>query len=268
MSIFEFHSYKTYLEARVGPRTQRRGIKSALAGALRCQPTYISQVLHGQAHLSPEQGALVNDFFGHSKEEGHFFLLLLLRDRASTEKLRVYFGEQIEAALSRRMLLTARLGARNQLQEEDRARYYGSWHYAAVHIALTVPGLSSPKSIANYFKMPLGKVNEVLQFLREKGLAVQREDSFTSGDSFIRLGNDSPLIYRHHSNWRVQTMEALDREGARDLHYSGVVSLSQNDAIRLKDKMLERLKEDIAMIRESPGEDVYAYCLDFFTLQR
>jgi uncharacterized protein (TIGR02147 family) len=267
--IYEYSEYKAYLEKKVGSRGQRKGLKSKLAKALHCQPTYISQVLHGNAHLSLEQSQALNEFFGHTKEEGQYFLLLVQKDRAGTVSLRRHFEEQLQSMLQRRMVLTERLGKKQELSKEDQIRYYSSWHYAAIHMALTVPELQNAKALSEYFRIPIKKVTSVLDFLNKAGLARHTETgSFQTGKLLIRLGNDSPNILRHHSNWRQQAMDSLDREEIGDLHYSAVVSLSKKDAIRIKDRILEWLEKDLEIIKDSKEEEIYSYCIDFFHMRR
>src|SRR6185312_16823085 len=118
LSIYEYSDYKAYLRSKVGDKAARRGLKSALAKALSCQPTYISQVLNGHAHFSSEQVMDLNEFLGHSQDEGHFFLLLVQKDRAGKQSLRKYFQAQIGAILDQRMVLHKRLGAQTTLSEE------------------------------------------------------------------------------------------------------------------------------------------------------
>lgn len=268
-NIYEFDRYKPYLEYRVGSKNQRRGLKSEIASALRCQPTYISQVLHGKAQLSLEQADLLNQFFGHSKEQAKYFLLLVQKDRAGTISLRLHFEEQLENILQKRMVLTERLGKTADLSKEDQSQYYSSWHFAAVHIALTIPSLQSTSALSEYFRLPIKKVNSVLEFLAKTGLARPLGGGrFQAGTSQIRLGNDSPNILRHHSNWRQLAMESLDREEIGDLHYSSVVSLSKKDALKIKDGILDWLKRDLEVIKGSKEEELYSYCIDFFHLQR
>jgi uncharacterized protein (TIGR02147 family) len=268
-AIYDFNHYKAYFEHKVGTRSQRRGVKSEIASSLRCQPTYISQVLHGKAHLSLEQADILNVFFGHSKEEAAFFLLLVQKDRAGTISLRRHFEDQLESMLQKRMVLTERLGKKDGLTKEDQSRYYSSWHFAAIHIALTIPDLQNSKSLSEYFRLPLKKVNSVLEFLVKTGLAKPIGGSnFQAGSSVIRLGNESPNILRHHSNWRQLVMESLDREEIGDLHYSSVVSLSKKDALKIKDRILDWLQKDLEIIKESKEEELYSYCIDFFHMKR
>ncbi len=267
-SVFEFRSYKTYLAALAGPSTQRRGMKSKMAAAIGCQPTFISQVFHGKAHLSLEQADQLNLFLGHTTDQSDYFLLLVQRERSGTPSLQRHFDNQIETVLEKRMTATHRLELKTKLSQEAQAKYYCSWQYAAIHIALTIPSLRKPEQLSEFFKIPMGKVNLVLDFLVTHGLAVRKLTSFEPGVQMVRLANDSSHILRHHANWRQAAMESLDREGPKDLHYSGVVSLSAKDVAIIKDRLLEQLKENIEIVRRSPEEELYSYNVDFFSMKR
>jgi hypothetical protein len=53
-----------------------------------------------------------------------------------------------------------------------------------------------------------------------------------------------------------------------DLHYSMVVSLSRHDVVRIKERILEEIKENQAIIKNSKEEELYAYTIDFFSMKR
>ncbi|NUM88160.1 MAG: TIGR02147 family protein [Bdellovibrionales bacterium] len=263
-SIFDFRDYKSYLAWRTGPRERRMGEKAAMARALHVQPTYVTQVVHGAAHLSLEQAECLSAHFGFSEEESHYLMLLVLRGRAGTNSLRNYFDRQIDGVLQNRLVLTNRLGAPNRLSEEDRSVYYSSWCYAAVHMALTIPALRTRVAIAQNLQLTVKKVSEILEFLERAGIAKRNGDIYEPEATEVRLGNSSHNILKHHSNWRTQAALSLDREDISDLHYSGVYSLSRADALRIKDKILEELKGTLQCVRDSKEEVLYAYTIDFF----
>lgn len=266
--VFDFHDYKAYLHQKVGGKSARRGLKSAIANAVNCQPTYISQVLYGSAHFSAEQALALNEFLGHTKDEGHYFLLLVHKERAGTAALKKYYTEQIQEVLERRLSLTRRFGAENKLSEEHKTTFYSTWHYLAIHIALSVPHLQTKDALADHFRLPMKKVVSVLEFLLHAGLASQHGEKYFSEPAPLRIGSDSPHIGKLHSQWRARTLEAIDRDDINDLHYTAVVSLSRTDVRALKSKMLEHINEYVSAIRESKEEEVFALCLDFFSARR
>jgi uncharacterized protein (TIGR02147 family) len=223
--IFDYRSYKPYLKAIAGGRALRRGMKAQLAKAAGCQPTYISQVLHGKAHLSPEQAERLTRYLELTKEESQFFLLLLHKDRAGTTELREAYQQQIEDRIVQRMSVVNRLGANNALTEEQHAVFYSSWQYLAIHMALTIPELQNREALSAYFNIGFERVDRVLEFLVQTGLAIQNKNNYSTGTPVIRLGKDSPHIFKHHGHWRQQAIESLERESPLDLHYSATVTL-------------------------------------------
>jgi uncharacterized protein (TIGR02147 family) len=266
--VFDFRGYKPYLQSLAGGTELRRGIKTKLAEAAQCQPTYISQVLHGKAHLSPEQAERLSRYLNHTKDEAQYFMLMLHKDRAGSDDLKKFYLAQIEERIVQRMNVVNRLGQSNVLTEEQHAIYYSSWQYAAIHMALTVSELKTREGLADYFNMPLARVDKVLEFLVRSGLATQNKNTYETGTVLIRLGKDSPHIFKHHGHWRQQAIESLERESDSDLHYSAVVTLSRTDVLKLKDRMLENVKDNIDVIKVSKEEEVYVYSLDFFNLKK
>jgi uncharacterized protein (TIGR02147 family) len=267
-SIYNFSNYKEYLMSRVGHPGQRKGIKSLLAKALQCQPTYVSQVFNGNADFSAEQADIINRFFGHSRDESIFFLLLIQKNRAGTRSLKEFVQVQINELLAKRMEISERIGQSAALTQEQQSTYYSSWHFAAIHVALTVPQLRTKESIGRYLRIPVKKIAEVLKFLLETGLIQTNGLEYSTTPMQIHLGNDSHNITKHHSHWRQQALESLERAELTDLHYSTVVSLSREDALQIRERILEEIKTNQAIIKDSLEEELFAYTLDFFSMRR
>jgi len=268
VSIFECSDYREYLQSKTGDPTLKKGVKSAMARALGCQPTYITHVLSGRANLSLEQAELANKFFAHAKDEGQVFLLMVLRDRSGTHTLKANFQEQIDAILANRLVLTKRLGQRNVLSEDQRALFYSIWYFLAAQIGLTIPGWRTQDALAKNLGLSPGKTAEILQFLCENGIAQKEGSQFVPTETLIRLGKDSHHILKHHMNWRLKAMESLEHESVTDLHYSGVVSLSQKDVVRIKNALLDQLKENLKVIADSKEEKLFGLNIDFYDLAK
>jgi uncharacterized protein (TIGR02147 family) len=267
-SVFEFLNYKEYLRQLVGSRRQKSGVRSQFARALGCQPTYLSQILYSNPDLSLEQSELLSNFLGHTEIEKQYFILLVQRERAGTLSLRNFFDNQIQKLVESRFDLTKRLGGKTVLSQENQSIYYSSWHYAAIHIGLTIPNLRSMNGLAEAFQISKRRVGAVLEFLCQSGLAKEHEGFFIPTEKQIRIGRSSHNIFKHHSHWRQQAIEALEREAISDLHYSGVVSLSDTDVRKLKDRLLEVIDEFVNVVSSSKEEKLYCFNIDFFDLVR
>jgi uncharacterized protein (TIGR02147 family) len=264
MQIYDYRDYKTYLAARSAEKGMRSGFKSALARASGCNSAYISSVLGGKAHFSLEQAERVCGYLEFSREERHYFLLLVQKARSSTASLATYFEEQIERVLKQKLNVQNRLGAKERLTKENQALYYSSWIYAAIHVALSVPRLArSPDALAAYFDLPLRVVNKALEFLLSAGLAKREGQGYAIGPRHIHLGKKSENIQRHHGNWRLQILRALERDSEENLNYSSVVTLSRADAFRVREILLASIKNSVDLIIASPEEEVFALAVDF-----
>jgi len=263
LTLFEYVDYKAFLRDLGDERP--RGFRKALAEATGCQTAYVSQVLNGQYHFSLEQADAGAAFLGLTKDETKFFLLLIERQRAGTDSLRAYFTEQLEESRSRHLLLKHRLGVPASLGVPEQSRYYSSWHYSAVHMAVTIPKLQSRPALARALGISPRKLSEVLDFLGSVGLIQKKGERYLPGLTQLHLSKDSPLIAQHHANWRQQGMTKMHSDHAGEgVHYSSVSSLSAADAQRIKEQLTQALSEAVRTIKDSPEEVLFGINLDFF----
>lgn len=262
-SVFEARDYKAYLSALAEARP--RGFRKSLAEATGCQTAYITHVLNSSGHFSLEQAEAASRFLGFTREETRYWLALVEYNRAGTPTLRRVLSEQLTELRERHLLLRKKVGIQATLSRENQAIYYGSWHYAAVHMAITVPALQSRAALARSLRVPPRKLAQVLEFLISVGLVVQQGDRLTTGKTLLHLEKDSPSIFKHHANWRIRALDALhDDSGEEAVHYSSVVTLSAEDAQKLRALISRHLGEWIHLVKDSREERVYGLGLDFF----
>lgn len=265
-SILEYHRYQTFLGDWIKAQPKGgHGIRKKMAEAIQRQSVFISQVLHGDALLSLSQAQTLAGWMGLGRQETHFFMLLLEKERADTPALRGYFEEQMEAIREQNRHLRHRIeGQSGAIPEKDRLRYYSAWYYGAIRILTAVPGFHSREAISRRLQLPLDIVTSTLEFLAELGLVEQKGDQFHITSQDIFLGNDSHLISRHHSNWRLRAMQSLDRERTDEIHYSHAVVISVEDAARIKQQLMTAIEANRKLVANSGSEELFCVCLDFF----
>ena len=111
------------------------------------------------------------------------------------------------------------------------------------------------------------RTGEILEFLVSLGLAIQKGNHYEVGASRVHLGGDSPMISKHHINWRLQAIQSLERENREvDLHYSSVISISKEDTLKIKSLLVDSIEKTKAVIKESKEEELHSFCLDFFKI--
>jgi uncharacterized protein (TIGR02147 family) len=264
MNVFESKNYKEYLKNILKSTGEARGQRTKLAEYLNCQIGFVSQVITGKTNFSLEHGIKINQFLGHSNEEAHFFMLLLEKERAGSVELEKYYEQQIQNILDERHSIKKRLKNSGELTERDSILYYSQWYYAAIHILCSIPEYQDKKKIGERLGLELDLVSEVLQFLERHGLIEFKNNKYKSTDKRIHLSKESPLISKHHINWRIEAMKSLERKQHEDLHYSLIVSLSNQDAKVLKDLFLKAIEDTEKILRPSLDEELYVLNLDWF----
>ena len=165
----------------------------------------------------------------------------------------------------KRLVLKDPLGVKDSITPQNQVEFYSSWIYAAVHVALTIQKLQTKESLANYFKLEISQISEILDFMESLGLVQQSGGIFKTGQSRMHLGTDSPMLSKHHINWRLQAIQSLEkRNRTADLHYLSVVSISSDDVIRIKSILVKAIEDFKRVIRDSPEEELHSFLSRLF----
>ena len=102
IDLFEYTQYKDFLNDKLDELDQGgRGSRAQMSRAIDCQTAYTAQVLRGSAHFSLEQAEAINEFLGHTEDQGYYFLTLLQWAKAGTKKLQNRFIMKLESQISR-----------------------------------------------------------------------------------------------------------------------------------------------------------------------
>lgn len=264
--VFDYLSYKAYLKDFIAEKPGKgHGFKTIIAQALQCKGAFVSQVLNKDANFSLEQGEALNRLLQHPPESADFFLLLVQYERAGTLHLRERLRRQIDKYIQKRQILKERVDIKETLPIEAQATYYSHWAYGVIHMLLTVEAFKTRDAIVGYTRLPIEKVSDVLDFFVRTGLAIYKNGKYELGTSRLFLGNDSPLIAKHHTNWRLQAIQSLDRDLKNDLHYSSVVSIASSEVAKVKEALIKGMQSAREIVKNSPPEEeIFCICVDFF----
>ena len=125
-----------------------------------------------------------------------------------------------------------------------------------------------PVDISKYLQIDLKKVQEAIEFLVGSRLLAYRSKAqlLSVGRESIHLGVDSPLISKHHANWRLQAMRALERSEPDNLHYSSVISISKEDAQTIRETLVKTIESIKPLVKKSKEEVLKSFSLDFFEI--
>lgn len=259
--LLRSQNYKTYL---VSVLEKERGSKRKLATYLGCQPGFITQVLYGDSNFSLEHGTQICKFLVLNKLETDYFLTLLSLEKAGSAELKNYYEEKLTALRESSKDFGSQIAAKNELSIEEQNIFYSSWIYTALHVLVSVPGNQTLSEISERLELDLEEAKRKLDFLVSVGLVVFDNGKYSPGKNRIHLSRKSPLVSRHHANWRLKSIEVMDREREKDFFYSVTMGISKADSERLKTLILEFLKKTEEVIHLSKEEDLYSLNIDFF----
>jgi uncharacterized protein (TIGR02147 family) len=267
LSLYEYKDYKKYLDDWMAKTPNAgRGQRKLMAEAVGCQTPFITHVLSGDYHFSPEQAEACARWLQLSENEIDFFLLLVLRQRAGTRALENLLNRQISQKREKETHLKQRLKIKDEMSLEDQLVYYSNWSYAVIHMACQIPHLQNIEALQNHLSLSVPEILKILDFLTEHALVEKTKAGYKAIKPVLHLGKDSPLIGQHHSQWRLKAMESFQKKRDSDLSFSGVASLSKEDFEWARERLSQALEDIVARIKDSKDEMLASICFDIFQI--
>ncbi len=268
MRIFDFDHYKDYVRAYVKELPHHgRGQYLKIARHLKVHTTYVSQVFRGPKELSLEQALALTEYLGLTELETEFFLALVQREKSGTQALKKRFQKQISTLKERSLQVTHRIPKSIQLTQADQALFYSSWYYSAVRLLTSIPGYDTSSKIAERLGLPQKLVGQVSEFLLSKGLCIEPQAGrLAMGTSRTQIGADSPLIARHHANWRIKAMEKLGKVPAssqEELMFTSPLTLSHKQVSEVRELLLRTIEEISKRVEKEEPERFFFLNLDW-----
>jgi plasmid maintenance system antidote protein VapI len=268
-SVFDHSDYRSYLRRWIDASPKGgRGQISRIAEAAGVHKTTLSQIFSGTKELSLEQAHRVTQYLGLARGETEYFLLLVEHERAGSAALKEVFRAQMEERKAARQQLSTRVTRSRELSSEERAIYYSNWIYSAVRNLTAIRSIRTPQAIARQLGLEPAHVHRVLEFLLKTGLSIEKSGEILPGPQMTHLEADSPLVARHHGNWRVKAMERHPVLRDKDeLAYTAPMTLSQEDALKVRALLADVVEKTDQIVGPSPSEKLYCMALDWFEVR-
>jgi uncharacterized protein (TIGR02147 family) len=264
--LFEFDNYLEFLKNYFASEFAKKGAKSAFAKACGIQTSYLSQIFAGKTQLSPEQALRGSEYLELNALETQYFVLLVQKARAGSVDFKKFCDNQLAGLRAEQSKLSARLEKTSKLSEQASQKYYSSWIYRAIHMIFSLPHVHTLKEATELLNEDPDLVSEAAEFLMSEGMIVKTPEGYETRPAQIHLSSDSPLIRQHHTNWRVKSLASIQKNDSKDLHYSVTFTLSQKDADRIRENLLQVVRDNLKIVAPSPEEVMYTTTLDFFKL--
>jgi uncharacterized protein (TIGR02147 family) len=264
MRVLDSNDFRKIVKDEAMRRSDgKRGNFGKLAGALNIHSTTLSHILSGKKSMSHEHALQTCEFFSFSELETEYFMLLVQLDRAGTNALSQWINAKLQKLKTKSSDLSTVLHSQNALSFEDQVTFYSHPHYSAIRVLSSINGVNTVEAIAKRLSVDRKVVASRLEFLIRTGLCRQEKDKLFPGPAFTHLESSSPLISKHHANWRVKAMAKHGELSAEELGYSLCTSISMEDSLKVR-KLLFSMVKDINTIREnSTCEEAFFLCLDW-----
>ncbi len=97
---------------------------------------------------------------------------------------------------------------------------------------------------------------------------VEANGVFSSGPVATHLEKKSPLLVKHHTNWRLKAIQYAEQLSDQELMYSANISVSRKDFERIREELMTTIQKFIGIVKDSPAEDIAQFNLDFFWIKK
>lgn len=267
MKIFEFQDYRKFIKTWIAARPKgSHGELQKLATKTKIHSSTLSQILKGGRDFTPEQVVVVSDLMNLNELETRYFLLLLQYSKSESKSLRILLENQMKEMRVQSTDLSQVLRPDQELTPEVRSIFYSNWFFSAIRILSSIEGFQNADVLAERLRIRSTKVREIIVFLVKNGLCVEENGKLKPGPAYTHLEAKSPLISRHHGNWRVRAMERHPDISSEELCYSAPMSIGKGDIEKVRTLAVEFI-ENVQKIRElSNCEAAYCLNLDWFEI--
>jgi hypothetical protein len=224
--------------------------------------------LHTHVQLSMDHAFVLSKFWKFSDLEQEYFLTLLQLARSGRKEYRAHLHEKMAQMKEQNANLAKRFQKPRIESDKFETLYYTNWHMGAIHFILTIPKYRKAETIALRLGLPLTLAESSLKLLEEMGLAKYSKatNTWTATQSNIHLPKVSPVSPINHMVWRQKAYTSIFHPEQKNLHYTGVHTLSQKDLERIRSLLTESIEKARAIIDPSLEEELVCLCLDFFVI--
>jgi uncharacterized protein (TIGR02147 family) len=257
--LFEITNYREVVRKMIREADKVYGYRTLLARAAGCQQAYLSQVLAETAHLTPEHGAGLCDFWQFGQKESEYFLNLVLLGRAGSESLRQKLLRQ-GADIAQEAKATEKRLVQSESQDQRAALlYYSDWRLSAVHVLISIEQLQTAESLAKHLSLGLKEVRKFLFTLEEVGLASHQGERWMQTTKNLHAPDSSAVAKLHHKNWRLRALAAVEEDSREALHYTAPCTLTEKDYLEIRHLLARAIQKSRDIV--GPSKEHLGACL-------
>ena len=249
--IFEYTDYRQFLRDRYLSLKEESPQKfSYRAVAKRCgfsSPNFLKLVIDGQRNLSDDSATKFAHAFKLSRDEAHFFKLLVKFNQATVGEKKEKYAKQI---------FRSRRFKDAQPLRSEQFNYYAKWYFIPIRELVASPFFKEdPRWIAAQLvpKIDPQEAEQAIQELLKLGIVkrdsqgklIQTNSAVDTGDEVL-----SASIAAFHREMLRKASESIDRFERTEREISAAtVGVSKKNAERIK-KLIQRFRKELLQIAE------------------
>ncbi|MBL7670683.1 MAG: DUF4423 domain-containing protein [Bdellovibrionaceae bacterium] len=266
MEIYLANTYREVIEIWSKQSGRVIGIRSQLASAAACSPSWITRVLSGSVHLTPDQAFGISQFMLLNDNETEYFLLLVDKERASSQAFKKRIDQKLQTLRRTGRQLSSSLKTDTTLTEQGEAViYYSSWIYPAIHTACMIEGMTFQR-LSQILKVQEIVLKNSVSELKKMGILKTHKEFLVATSKSVHLPAEHIMAKTAHLNWRAKTINYFQEGQSDGLHYSAIHCLSQKDFEIIQSQIKEAIMNCRKQIQESKEESLAIFCVDWYLL--
>ncbi len=269
MKLFSFNQPRALIRYWLSTLPQKgRGKITDIGAALNVSPNQVSQMLSGHRKMTLEHAVELADFMKLTPTESDFFIALVEFENAGTNKLKNYWKAKADSIRKTGLSVQMNIKPEKELDELAKAQFYSSHLFSLVRLYCSVGKGKTVEEICEAFNLERSATSEILNFLIAEGLVVYKNGIHKMGLQSTHVPQGSPYLYRHHTNWRIESLKHLDKVRDEELVFTCPCSLDEKTFVKLKEKFLQLISEAGDLVRASDSDEVACINIDLFWLTK
>ena len=265
MTVFDFEDYREFLKAITHKlSSEKAGEMSRMAKALKVSTSFLSQVLQGNKNFSHDHAFLLSKYLRMTDFEHRYLIELVNLARATHPELKEITRVHMKEYRDRAYPLSGIPSAGQLLGEKEQAIFYSDWQHIAVQLLTGIKGFQTVEAISKRLGIEAAAAKQILNFLTDVGFCVRSGQTFGVGTRRTHLEKRSSLRSRHHSSWRLKSLDHFNNESEDEVFFTFPMRIDEETFALLSTRLKELMKEINALVAKSGNETLACCNIDFF----
>lgn len=267
INIYEFEDYRAFLKLYLRTLPQKgRGQISKLSEHLGLNISVLSLVLSGERDFTPEHAYETSEYFAWTTHAKEYFCLLNQFQRAGTHKLKSHLKIKIKQQREQAKDLGTQVKRDIVFNEEQKSVFYSHFAYSAIRMFSCFENGITIEELENDLKLTRLQLVEMLRFLQENNLVIEKAGRYFVGPQTTHLEKKSIHFKQNHTNWSILGIQKIDQHKERDFFYTSPFAISKQDFMAFREELTGLIKRFVTLAKDSKADQVGCLTINFFGL--